>query len=197
VIRLFYHENYPGVWMLDMSKEFPNSFLIQSDVVTLKKDDIIIGYNLLNMPESDNGHHYIGDEELILINQKLTDCGIEPLQPEENPLYVGEITDWSDINNKVKVVQVDIGREKIQIVTTASNIVISCKVVVALPGAVLYNGDIISESRIYDHLSQGAFVSKHSLWGRDEDLGEILVLPQDIEVGIVFTGATNKENKAW
>jgi len=195
MIRLFYHHNYPKVWMLNMSEDTPKSFRQEGDVVILERDSTLIGYNLLNMPELHDGHHYLNDEKLKTANERLAEQGLTLLEPQVNQLYVGEIMSYENINEQAKLVEVDIGRETIQIVTTASNIVNGHKVVVALPGAVLYNGDIIRESKIYEHLSQGAFVSKSSLWGVNEDLGMNLVLSKETETGVLFEEPANKERQ--
>lgn len=181
--------------MLELTDEIPNDCRYNEDMAILKKTETVVGYNLFNMPELSEGHHYLTSEKLELINQTLAKHGLSTLKEEINPLYVGEIIEFDNITDKAKLVWVNIGKKTIKIVSTASNIARGQKVVVALPGAVLYNGDIIRESELYDQLSQGVFVSKRSLWGINEDLGMILTLPPESETGVIFKETTNKEDR--
>ena len=183
--RLYYHQSYPGIWMLNLKDIKSDKEVTKDKVTILYSKDEIIGYNFSLMPELKGGYHPLDQEKLELINDILTLHNLPLLNEEINPLVIGRIL-ACEKNGDVTICQVDIKEKTLQIVTKAQNVAVKQKVVVVLPGAVLYNGDIIEEGKVYNHLSQGVLGSRYSLFGKLEDRGFILELSQDAEVGKVF-----------
>ncbi len=183
MIRLFYHSDFPGIWLLKIHDLETTRIEKHGCLVVLYNQDLVIGYNLLKMPELSNGFHYLNEEKLALINKLLGANGFDALVKYDNPIVVGEIIELKELANKGHVCKVNIGDRVIQIVTKAPNVRLNQKVVCALDKAVLANGDIVSEGKVYDYLSQGMFGSKNSLLKIKEDLGSIIELKATAKIG--------------
>ena len=87
--------------------------------------------------------------------------------------------------DKLHVLNVDIGKERLQIVCGASNIAEGQRVVVATAGTTLPNGLTIAKAKIRDVESNGMIAAKSEL-GLEEDSDGIWVLPEDTAIGQDF-----------
>ena len=84
--------------------------------------------------------------------------------------------------DKLKICQVDVGNETIQIVTGADNVFEGAVVPVALHGAKLPIGIRIKRSKLRGEVSNGMLCSEAELGLTDSSPG-IMILPQDTEIG--------------
>lgn len=105
----------------------------------------------------------------------------------------GKITDIKPHENadKLVVCQLDVGDEKLQIVTGAKNVSVGDVVPVATDGAILPDGKKIRTGELRGVLSQGMLCSGEELGLTEADMkgaGEygILILPENTEIGVDF-----------
>jgi len=101
-----------------------------------------------------------------------------------NKIVVGEILEIDNHPNadKLHLVLIDIGKEKLKIVCGASNIEKGQKVPLALPGAILLGNITIKPSVIRGVESKGMLCSAQELGIGTDDKG-IYILPKDFVVG--------------
>lgn len=87
--------------------------------------------------------------------------------------------------DRLKVCQVDIGCEKIQIVTAATNMMEGDKVPVALHKSILADGSEIKKGKMRGEVSNGMFCSKEELGiAGDEPVIGLMILPKDAPIGM-------------
>ena len=112
--------------------------------------------------------------------------------PELKNICVGKVLEFEKIKNshKLRCATVDAGNQKIlKIVCGANNFKKGDKVVVALPGAKLYDGRIIEQKELMGCLSQGMLCGYSELTPYchdtldDNDKNGIIILDKDAEVG--------------
>lgn len=165
--------------------------IIKNDqVVALYHNDELIGYNILDYT---NNKLKAG---LVNLTKEITDDLNNELKKYDLPLltyddecyfvvgYVESIEDHPE-SNKLKICQVDIKSEKLQIVCGAINIDKDLKVVVAKSGAVLHSGLWVETGMKMKVKSQGMICNKKELNMVQEQPG-ILVLDDTYEVGACF-----------
>ena len=127
--------------------------------------------------------------------KKLTNAGMEVeeiiyLNKHLHHVVVGKILKIEKHPNadKLQVCKVDVGKEVVQIITSATNIFEGAIVPVSLEGADLINGVKISKSKLRGVESDGMFCSGEEL-GIDENfmpgasVNGILILPDNFVVG--------------
>ena len=86
---------------------------------------------------------------------------------------------------KLKICQVNIGSEMIQIVTAADNMKEHDKVPVALHGAILADGSKIKKGKLRGEVSNGMFCSEEELGLADgKEVIGLMILPEDAPVGV-------------
>ncbi len=102
-------------------------------------------------------------------------------------VVVGEVMDLKKHPNadRLRVAQINVGEETLQIVCGAPNIKAGQKVPVALVGAILPGGVIIKQSEIRDVTSNGMICSQKEL-GLGEGHEGIMVLSKSVIVGITL-----------
>ncbi|NLK95413.1 MAG: phenylalanine--tRNA ligase subunit beta [Clostridiales bacterium] len=97
---------------------------------------------------------------------------------------IEKIEDHPDAD-RLKVCQVNIGSEKIQIVTAATNMKEGDKVPVALHKSVLADGTEIKKGKMRGILSNGMFCSEEELGiAGDEPVVGLMILPKDATIGM-------------
>ena len=95
-----------------------------------------------------------------------------------------EITQHPDAD-KLKVCQVDIGNETIQIVTAATNMEEQDVVPVALHKSILADGTEIKKGKLRGVVSNGMFCSEEELGiAGDEPVHGLMILPEDAPLGM-------------
>jgi phenylalanyl-tRNA synthetase beta chain len=112
--------------------------------------------------------------------------------PELKDICIGKVIKVDKIknSNKLHYASVDVGNQKIlKIICGASNFKKGDKVVVALPGAKLYDGRIIEEKELLGCISQGMLCGYNELTPYchdtldDNDKNGIIILDKDAEIG--------------
>jgi phenylalanyl-tRNA synthetase beta chain len=87
------------------------------------------------------------------------------------------------------VCQVDIGTKVIQIVTNSQKVKPSHRLVVALPGAMLLDGQVLQEGMMLKVLSQGMFCSEKTLGITPETQVGVYLLGNQIPIGKDYYGS--------
>ncbi|MCD6441971.1 phenylalanine--tRNA ligase subunit beta, partial [bacterium] len=106
-----------------------------------------------------------------------------------NKIVVGEIIDITNHPNadKLRLVVVNIGKEKVKVVCGASNIEKGQKVPIALNGAMLPNNQVIKSTVIRGVKSNGMLCSEKEL-GIGSDAKGICIFPEHFKVGQPIVG---------
>ena len=98
--------------------------------------------------------------------------------------HIEKIEDHPDAD-RLKVCQVNIGEEKIQIVTAATNMKEGDKVPVALHKSILADGTEIKKGKMRGVVSNGMFCSEEELGiAGDEPVHGLMILPEDAPIGM-------------
>ncbi|MDS0527491.1 phenylalanine--tRNA ligase subunit beta [Clostridium sp. SHJSY1] len=98
--------------------------------------------------------------------------------------YIEQIEKHPDAD-RLNVCQVDIGTEKIQIVTAATNMKEGNKVPVALHKSILADGTEIKKGKMRGVVSNGMFCSEEELGiAGDEPVHGLMILPEDAPIGM-------------
>ena len=115
----------------------------------------------------------------------LTVEGVEEHVAGWSDVFVGKVTDIQPHPDadKIRVCQVDVGNGPSQIICGAWNFGVGAVVPVAVPGAVLPGDFQIGQRTIRGVESNGMICSEQEL-GLGEDHAGILVLGDDIEIGV-------------
>ena len=175
--------------------EGPFDYEAKGDVVTIKKDDKIVGFNIFQASKSLNiegiGHIKMTDALLSDIQSALQASGVETeLDVDLSPKFVvGYVQEKEKHPNadKLSVCQIDVGNEVLQIVCGAPNIEQGQKVVVAKVGAVMPSGMIIKDAELRGVPSSGMVCSMKELDlpNAPQEKG-IMVLEDTYQVGQPF-----------
>ncbi len=127
------------------------------------------------------------------LSHKLTMAGLEV----EDVEYLGEgiediiVGEIKSINNhpnadKLKICEVDIGSETLQMITGAPNVRADIKVPVAEVGVTLPTGMEIEKTKLRGEVSEGMICSKDELGLQEERAEGIMILPDTAEIGQKF-----------
>jgi phenylalanyl-tRNA synthetase beta chain len=143
-----------------------------------------ISLNWLNDFLSQSVEPKVLEEKFNLMSQEVE--GLYPLVEASN-LVIGYVESCVQHENadKLKVCQINVGKETLQIICGAPNIDANQKVIVALPGAILPGNFKIKKAKIRGVVSNGMVCSLAELSVQDfekEELG-IYVLNDDAPVG--------------
>lgn len=127
----------------------PNKIVKKDEVVSLYRDEHLIGINILNFSNTikmkTNGRViYFPPVVVKVINDKLENAGLNPLiEEKESSFIVARVK--SIIGNEVTL---DIGNEDIK-VQTNREVALDSKVVIAKENTILFNLDVVSEIEQY------------------------------------------------
>jgi len=135
------------------------------------------------------------------VAEKLTMAGLEVegrarVGSEFSGIVVGKILSVTPHPqaDQLSLCQVDVGGEVVPIVCGATNIGVSDRVPVALPGSVLPPGVRIERSEIRGEISAGMMCSEFEL-GLGEDASGIIILPQHSRPGEPISSALGLEDQ--
>jgi tRNA-binding EMAP/Myf-like protein len=108
----------------------------------------------------------------------------------ESGFQVGEITQVEPHPeaDALFVCQVRLGEKVIQVVTNSTKVKPLCRVVVALPGTILNDGQSIQEGAMLKVLSQGMFCSQKTLGIIPETQVGVYILDNTLRIGKDFYG---------
>jgi phenylalanyl-tRNA synthetase beta chain len=109
---------------------------------------------------------------------------VEPLGHSLEGVVVGKLltVEPHPSADRLALCQVDAGREKVQVVCSAPNLMAGAAVPVALPGVKLPDGSVIAESRIREVLSQGMLLAEDEM-GLTDDHSGVMLLDGEWEPG--------------
>ena len=115
---------------------------------------------------------------------------IDRLGPNlDEKIIAAEIKALQDhADGRLKIAEMNIGGDKVQVVTGAPNAAVGQKVPLALTGAALPGGQIISVTEFEGLQSHGMLCSEQEL-GLGDDSAGLMVLPEDIQVGMPLVRA--------
>ncbi|GMX37371.1 YtpR family tRNA-binding protein [Streptococcus canis] len=144
-----------------------------------------------------NGQVFLTDEDVATLNAELAKEGFsEKLENTAPPVFVvGQIIEMAahPDSDHLNICQVAIGENKtVQIVAGAPNAALGLKTIVALPGAMMPNGNLIFSGQLRDEESYGMMCSPRELAlpNAPQKRG-IIELDESAVVGEAFDPATH------
>lgn len=174
----------------------PTRHIQGKKIVKIYRGETLIGINIFqfstivkNMP---TGFIVKPSKELLqAINHVLVKEGLEALPfAQPSGFVVGQInqkTSHPD-SDQLFVCQVNLGKEKVTIVTNSTKVKENDYVVVATQNTVLFDGTIIMASPLKGVMSQGMFCSEKTLNIKPVTQEGVLVLPKARPLGEDFFG---------
>ena len=164
-------------------------------VVEIKKENEVVGYNIFNVSNNvtinDNGHIKLTTELIKDLQQLITEAGFDyQLDTDVSPKFVVGYVETKEKHpnaDKLSVLNVNVGTEKLQIVCGAPNVESGQKVVVAKVGAVMPSGMVIKDAQLRGGDSSGMICSMKelNLPNAPKEKG-IMVLNDDYDIGQAF-----------
>lgn len=140
-------------------------------VVEIKKENEVVGYNIFNVSNNvkinDNGHIKLTTELIKDLQQLITEAGFDyQLDTDVSPKFVVGYVETKEKHpnaDKLSLLNVNVGTEKLQIVCGAPNVESGQKVVVAKVGAVMPSGMVIKDAQLRGVDSSGMICSMKEL----------------------------------
>lgn len=173
----------------------PDKKVVSGDVVSLYKNDELIGINIFNISSvlkiKSKGLIVLPMREMIdVINNILTNAGVETLDyKEESGFKIGHVLTCEEHpdSDHMHVLTVDVKDEVLDIVCGAPNVKVGQKVVVATLGTTMFDGKKIIPSELRGIKSNGMLCSPRELHleGAPQVRG-ILVLDDNAKIGEDF-----------
>ncbi len=166
------------------------------NVVTVYHHESLIGINIEDprqyLPALRQGiQRTFPIEWMNVLNQLFSSLGITYRLPAfESGFQVGEITEVEahPEAEALFVCRVRLGEKVIQIVTNSTKVKPLNRVVVALPGTMLNDGQLIQEGPMLKVLSQGMFCSQKTLGIHPETQIGVYILDNALRIGKDFYG---------
>ena len=196
-MNLFYNKEGVGdVAFLQIEPtDGPFEYEIKNNVVAIKHENQIVGFNIFDFSKvysiSNNGHIKLNETLVEAIQQSITNAGFDyQLEADLSPKFVVGYVETKEKHpdaDKLSILKVDVGSEKLQIVCGAPNIEAGQKVVVAKVGAVMPSGMVIKDAELRGVASSGMICSMRelNLPNAPQEKG-IMVLSDDYKVGNAF-----------
>lgn len=192
-------ESYPNTLIVILGQDKGKSEYEEKDDITRITDEKgnVTGYNFFNVNEVidydslPNGQVKLNEENLASLNKKLAEAGFTDKLAYGKPTlvygYVKTCEKHPD-SDHLHVTTVDVGNgEEHQIVCGAPNIAQGQKVVVALPGTLMPNGQMIWPGQLRHVDSYGMICSARELGLEHAPQKRgILVVPADFNAGDEF-----------
>lgn len=196
-MNLFYNKEGVGdVAFLQIEPvDGPFEYEIKNNVVAIKHENEIVGFNIFDFSKAytinSNGHIKLNEELVEAIQQSIKDAGFDyQLEADLSPKFVVGYVETKEKHpdaDKLSILKVDVGSEKLQIVCGAPNVEAGQKVVVAKVGAVMPSGMVIKDAELRGVSSSGMICSMRELDlpNAPQEKG-IMVLSDDYKVGNAF-----------
>jgi len=196
-MNLFYNPNGVGdVAFIQIEPSVgPFEYEQKQNVVEIKKENKVVGYNIFrvsnNVTINDNGHIKLTTELIKDFQQLITEAGFDyQLDTDVSPKFVVGYVETKEKHpnaDKLSVLNVNVGTEKLQIVCGAPNVESGQKVVVAKVGAVMSSGMVIKDAQLRGVDSSGMICSMKelNLPNAPKEKG-IMVLNDDYDIGQAF-----------
>lgn len=127
--------------------------------------------------------------DIGILNHQFKQLGIDwTLDSFQSGFVVGEVkqVDVHPDADALFVCQVHVGSKALQIVTNSQKVKVNHRVVVALPGAMLLDGQVLQEGMMLKVLSQGMFCSEKTLGISPETQVGVYLLDDSCSVGKDF-----------
>lgn len=194
--------SYPKTLIVILGQDHGKSEYNEKGDVTqiIDEQGNVIGYNFFNVDQLidynslSDGQVKLSETDLVALNQKLAEVGFTDQLAYGKPTlvygYVKTCEKHPD-SDHLHVTTVDVGdNEEYQIVCGAPNIAQGQKVVVALPGTLMPNGQQIWPGALRHVDSYGMICSARELGlAHSPQKRGILVVPDDFPVGAAFDSA--------
>ncbi|MBF7018413.1 DUF4479 domain-containing protein [Staphylococcus sp. 18_1_E_LY] len=196
-MNLFYNKEKVGdvAFVQIDPQEGPFNYVTKGDIVQITKNDDVVGYNIFNASHivniDGNGHIKLTDDIVNKFNQAIKNAGFtNELDADLSPKFVVGYVATKDKHpdaDKLSVLSVDVGNDKLQIVCGAPNVEAGQKVVIAKVGAVMPSGMVIKDAELRGVASSGMVCSMKelNLPNAPQEKG-IMVLSDEYEVGQPF-----------
>lgn len=196
-MNLFYNKEGVGdVAFLQIEPtDGPFEYEIKNNVVAIKHENQIVGFNIFDFSKvysvNSKGHIKLNETLVEAIQQSITNAGFDyQLEADLSPKFVVGYVETKEKHpdaDKLSILKVDVGSEKLQIVCGAPNVEAGQKVVVAKVGAVMPSGMVIKDAELRGVASSGMICSMRelNLSNAPQEKG-IMVLSDDYKVGNAF-----------
>ncbi|WP_103751888.1 YtpR family tRNA-binding protein [Lactobacillus panisapium] len=192
-------QSYPNTLIVILGQDQGKSEYEEKEDITRITDEKgnVTGYNFFNVDQVidydklPNGEVKLSEKDLAALNQKLADAGFDDKLAYGKPTlvygYVKTCEKHPD-SDHLYVTTIDVGNgEEHQIVCGAPNIAQGQKVVVALPGTLMPNGQMIWPGKLRSVDSYGMICSARELGLEHAPQKRgIMVVPDDFSVGDAF-----------
>lgn len=192
-------QSYPNTLIVILGQDQGKSEYEEKEDITRITDEKgnVTGYNFFNVDQVidydklPNGEVKLSEKDLAALNHKLADAGFDDKLAYGKPTlvygYVKTCEKHPD-SDHLHVTTIDVGNgEEHQIVCGAPNIAQGQKVVVALPGTLMPNGQMIWPGKLRSVDSYGMICSPRELGLEHAPQKRgIMVVPDDFSVGDAF-----------
>ncbi|MDU3266062.1 MAG: DUF4479 domain-containing protein, partial [Staphylococcus sp.] len=168
-MNLFYNKEGVGdVAFLQIEPtDGPFEYEIKNNVVAIKHENQIVGFNIFDFSKvysvNSKGHIKLNETLVEAIQQSITNAGFDyQLEADLSPKFVVGYVETKEKHpdaDKLSILKVDVGSEKLQIVCGAPNVEAGQKVVVAKVGAVMPSGMVIKDAELRGVASSGMICS--------------------------------------
>ncbi len=174
----------------------PTHHVLKDNIVMIYHLDQLIGLNVQQplkiLPMLSSGIiRRLSKQNIDTLNQHLSKKGVSFVLPNfQSGFMIGEITNVeahpdADI---LWICQVNLGAVSIQVVTNSTKVKPKHRIVIARPGAMLLDGQVIEEGLMMKEKSQGMFCSQKTLGIAPETQVGVFILPEDAPIGKDFYG---------
>lgn len=192
-------QSYPNTLIVILGQDQGKSEYEEKEDITRITDEKgnVTGYNFFNVDQVidydklPNGEVKLSEKDLAALNQKLADAGFDDKLAYGKPTlvygYVKTCEKHPD-SDHLHVTTIEVGNgEEHQIVCGAPNIAQGQKVVLALPGTLMPNGQMIWPGKLRSVDSYGMICSARELGLEHAPQKRgIMVVPDDFSVGDAF-----------
>jgi tRNA-binding EMAP/Myf-like protein len=169
----------------------------KDNIVFIYNQDTLIGINVFQptslIKDLEQGMiRQMKPSSIELLNQTFQQLGMHVTLPSfQSGFVVAEVqqVEPHPDADALFICKVNTGKALIQIVTNSSKVKPYHRVVVALPGAMLLDGQILQEGMMLKVLSQGMFCSEKTLGIRPETQVGIYLLDDSLPIGKDFYGS--------
>ena len=174
----------------------PTHHVLKDNIVMIYHLDQLIGLNVQQplkiLPMLSSGIiRRLSKQNIDTLNQHLSKKGVSFVLPNfQSGFIVGEITNVEahPDADTLWICQVNLGAVSIQVVTNSTKVKPTHRIVIARPGAMLLDGQVIEEGLMMKEKSQGMFCSQKTLGIAPETQVGVFILPEDAPIGKDFYG---------
>lgn len=174
----------------------PTHHVDKDNIVMIYHLDQLIGINIQQplkiLPNLSSGIiRRLSQQHLNTLNHYFVQNGFSAVLPSfQSGFTIGEITqvDIHPEADSLWICLVNLGKINIQVITNSNKVKAKHRVVVARPGAMLLDGQVIEEGLMMKEKSQGMFCSQKTLGILPETQVGVYILQEDAPIGKDFYG---------